>query len=37
MLKQVKELNYLGCELNLDGEADSDKKNRQIPKNMLHY
>ena len=36
ILEQVKIFNYLGCELNLDGESDFDKKNKQIPKNMRH-
>jgi len=36
ILEQVKQFNYLGCELNLDSEPDFDK-NKQIPKNMLHY
>jgi len=31
----VKQFNYLGCELNLDGEEDFDS-NKQIPKNMWH-
>ena len=26
VLYQVKQLNYLGCELSLDGEPDFDKK-----------
>jgi len=26
ILEQVKQFNYLGCELNLDGEPDLDKK-----------
>ena len=42
MLEQVKQFDYLGCELSLDGEPDFDKKkiknkNKQIPKNMRHY
>jgi len=37
ILEQVKQFNYLGCELNLDGEPDFDKKNKQIPRNMWHY
>jgi len=28
ILEQVKQFNYLGCELSLDGEPDFDKKNR---------
>jgi len=35
--EQVKQFNYLGCELSLDGESDFDKKNKQISKNMRHY
>ena len=27
ILEQVKQFNYLGCELNIDGEPDFDKKN----------
>ena len=27
ILEQVKQFNYLGCELSLDGEPDFDKKN----------
>lgn len=30
ILQQVKQFNYLGRELNLDGEPDFDKKNKQI-------
>jgi len=30
-------INYLGCELSLDGESDFDKKNKQISRNMRHY
>ena len=26
ILEQVKQFNYLGCELNIDGEKDFDKK-----------
>jgi len=39
ILEQVKEFNYLGCELSLDGATDFDKKkkNKQIPRNMRHY
>ena len=38
ILEKVKEFNYLGCELSLDGEPDFDKKtNKEIPKNMWHY
>ena len=36
-LEQVKQSNYLGCELSFDGEPDFDKKNKQIPKIMRHY
>jgi hypothetical protein len=28
ILEQVKQFNYLGCELSLDGEPDFDKKNK---------
>ena len=34
--EQVKQINYLGCELSLDGEPDFDKKNKQIPKHTRH-
>ena len=37
ILEQVKQFNYLGCELSLDGEPDFDKKNKQIARNMQHY
>jgi len=37
VVEQVKQFNYLGCELNLDGEPDFDKKNKHIPKNMRCY
>jgi len=37
MLQKVKQFNYLGCELSLDGEPDFDKKNKQISRNMRHY
>ena len=37
ILEQVKQFNYLGCELSLDGEPDFDKKNKQISRNMRHY
>jgi hypothetical protein len=37
----VKQFYYLGCELNLDGEPDFDKKKKnnkkEIPKNLRHY
>jgi len=36
-LGQMKQFDYLGCELSLEGEPDFDKKNKQIPKNMRHY
>jgi hypothetical protein len=36
ILEQVKQFNYLGCELSLDGEPDFDKK-KQISRNMRHY
>jgi len=37
ILEQVKQINYLGCELSLDGEPGFDKKNKQISRNMRHY
>jgi len=37
ILEDVKQFNYLECELSLDSEPDFDKKNKQIPKNMRHY
>ena len=37
ILEQVKQLNYFGCELSLDGEPDFDTKNKQISKYMRHY
>jgi len=37
IIEEVKQYNYLGCELSLDGEPDFEKKNEQIPKNMRHY
>jgi hypothetical protein len=37
ILEQVRQFNYLGCELSLEGEPDFDKKNKQIPRNMRHY
>jgi len=37
ILEKVKQFNYLGCELSLDGEPDFDKNNKQIPRNMRHY
>ena len=36
ILEQVKQFNYLGCELSVDDEPDFDKK-KQIPKNMRYY
>ena len=36
-LEQVKQFNYFGCELSLDGESDFDQKNKQIPKYMRRY
>ena len=36
ILEQVKQFNYLGCELSLDSEPDFDK-NKQISRNMRHY
>jgi hypothetical protein len=35
--EQVKQFNYLGCELSLDGEPDIDKKNKWIPKSRRRY
>jgi hypothetical protein len=37
ILEKVKQFNYVECELNLNGEPDFDKKNKQIPKNMWHH
>jgi len=37
ILEQVKQFNYLGCELSLDSEPDFNKKNKQISRNMQHY
>jgi len=37
ILEQVKQFNYLGCEMSLDGEPDFARKNKQIPRNMRHY
>jgi hypothetical protein len=39
MLEQVRQFNYLGCELSLGGEPDFDKKikNKQIQSNMRHF
>jgi len=39
MFEQVKKINYLGCELSLDGEPhfDQKKKNKEIPKNKRQY
>jgi hypothetical protein len=34
VLEQVKQFNYFGCELSLDGEPDFDTRNKRIPKNM---
>ena len=36
IIEQVKQFNYLGCELSLDSEPDFDKK-KQIPKHMRQY
>jgi len=36
ILEQVKQFNYFGCELSLDGDQDFGK-NKQIPRNMRHY
>ena len=35
ILEQVRQFNYLGCELSLDGGPDFDKKNKQIPKKYV--
>jgi len=37
ILEQVKQFNYLGCELSLDGAPDFDKKNKQISRNIRQY
>jgi len=37
ILEQVKKINYLGCELSLDGTPHFDKKNKEISRNMRHY
>ena len=37
ILEQVKQFNYLRCELSLDGEPEFNKKNKQISRNMRHY
>jgi hypothetical protein len=37
ILEQVRKFNYLGCELNLDGEPDFNQKRKEISKNMGHY
>jgi len=34
ILEQVKQFNYLGCELSLDKELDFYKINKQIPKHL---
>ena len=36
ILGQVKQFNYMGCDLNLEGEPDFDKENKRVPKNMRH-
>ena len=36
ILEQVKQFNYLGCELSLDGEPDFDKK-KQISRNFQFH
>jgi len=35
ILEQVRQFNYLGCELSLDGEPDFDKI-KQISRNIRH-
>jgi len=40
ILEKVKEFNYLGCELSLDGEPDFDKKRQTYSKEyaaLLEY
>jgi len=37
ILEQVRQFNYLGCELSVDGEPDFDKKKKLISRNMRHY
>jgi len=37
ILENVKQFNYLGCELSLDGEPDFDQKKKQISRDMRHY
>jgi len=34
ILEQVKQFNYLGCELSLDGEPDFDKKKNRFQREM---
>jgi hypothetical protein len=31
ILEEVKQFNYLGCEMSLDGEPDFDKKIKRFP------
>jgi len=35
ILEQVKQFNYLGCELSLDGETDFDKKKNRYQRGLL--
>ena len=37
ILEQVEQFNYLGCELNLYGEPDFDKKIKRFQKIMRQY
>jgi len=37
ILEQVKQFNYLGCEMNLDDEPDFDKGINRFQKNVRHY
>jgi len=37
ILEQVKQFNYLGCQVFLDGEPDFNKKNKHFPRNIRRY
>ena len=37
ILEKVKQFNYLGCEMSLDGATDLDQKNKQISNYMRYY
>jgi hypothetical protein len=37
ILEQVKQFNYLGCVLSLDGEPGFDKKKKHFSRNMRHH